>query len=228
MSIDLTFLRHRIPGVMGESGVYHSAVAVTLLEDTCGGKLRKPAPEDRDLSLPAPDRSAADPARFSLLFEVRSEKIGHQPGDVCCPGGMLEEGETPEHAALREMTEELLVQPRQIEILGPLDIFSGGSMLVHPFVCILHDYDGRYSADEVSEVFRVPLSFFLENEPDVYEVGWRMEPGDDFPFDRIHGGRSYPWRKRTDRILFYEYEGHVIWGMTAKIIEEFVRECGGR
>ena len=94
MSIDLTFLRHRIPGVMGESGVHHSAVAVTLLEDTCGGKLRKPAPEDRDLSLPAPDRSAADPARFSLLFEVRSEKIGHQPGDVCCPGGMLEEGAT--------------------------------------------------------------------------------------------------------------------------------------
>ena len=198
MTEDFSFFKNRVPAVMGEAVIHHSAVAIVLLDTPSGS---------------------------DILFEVRSEKIGHQPGDVCCPGGMTEEGETPEQAVIREMTEELLVDVSQIEILGPSDIFRGGSMQVHPFVCRLSGYDGRSSTDEVEEVFRVPLSFFLETEPKAYEVTWHAEPGEDFPYEKIHGGRSYPWRKRKDRILFYEYGGHVIWGMTAKIMERFAELC---
>ena len=46
---------------------------------------------------------------------------------------------------------------------------------------------------------------------------------EDFPFDRIRGGRDYPWRKARRAIYFYSYEGREIWGMTARIMKAFVR-----
>ena len=42
-----------------------------------------------------------------LLFEVRSKKMKSQPGDICFPGGKIEENESPKSAALREASEEL-------------------------------------------------------------------------------------------------------------------------
>ena len=188
-------LQNRQPGIMGEKEAHHSAVAITLLETTEGEM---------------------------VLFEIRSEKLAHQPGDICCPGGMVDEGETPEQAVIREMTEELLVTRDQIRILGPMDMVYGANMMIHPYVCQLKDYEGAFNKDEVSEVFCVPISFFRETTPEIHEVKWRVELGEDFPFEKIHGGRDYSWRERKDRILFYEYEGHVIWGMTAKLIKAFV------
>ena len=38
-----------------------------------------------------------------LLFEQRSFLLEHQPGEVCFPGGRVEENETPEEAAVREI-----------------------------------------------------------------------------------------------------------------------------
>ena len=37
-----------------------------------------------------------------LLFEVRALHMRRQPGEVCFPGGQIEEGETPLEAAVRE------------------------------------------------------------------------------------------------------------------------------
>ena len=55
-----------------------------------------------------------------LLFEVRSKDI-RQPGDVCFPGGKIEEGESETEAALREMAEETGVGPEYVEVLGRFD-----------------------------------------------------------------------------------------------------------
>ena len=44
--------------------------------------------------------------RLCLLFEQRSAGIS-QPGEVCFPGGRMEEGETPEQTALREILSEI-------------------------------------------------------------------------------------------------------------------------
>ena len=44
-----------------------------------------------------------------VILEALSETIGHQPGDICLPGGGLEDGETPEQAAARELMEELQI-----------------------------------------------------------------------------------------------------------------------
>ena len=163
---------------------------------------------------------------FDVLFEVRSSQIPDQPGDVCFPGGAVEPGETYEEAAVRETCEELLIRPSQIEIIGPSDIMHARTTMIYPFAGILTDYEGTFNEDEVAEVFRVPFQFFRETEPDKYLVEAPARPGDDFPFELISGGRNYKWRVMHTTELFYQYEGHVIWGLTARILYSFLEIIG--
>ena len=179
------------PPIIGEGDLKSSAVAIALTEND------------------------------EVILEVRSETIGHQPGDICLPGGGLEEGETPEQAAVRELMEELHIGRDQIEVMAPSSIFVTGSLKIYSFLCRVSGYIGSFQREEVAEILKVPVSFFLETEPEIHEVIWKPQMGEDFPFEKIHGGRNYGWREHISRIRFYEYEGHVIWGITARIMEAF-------
>ncbi len=159
---------------------------------------------------------------LSLLFERRSSKVESQPGDICFPGGMMEENETPKAAAIREVTEELLVNRNQIEILGPSDIIYMENLVIYPFAGILSGYEGTFSTDEVGETFTVPVSFFEKNEPEEYKLDLIIRPEEGFPYDRIVGGRDYKWRDRRESVYFYQYKEYTIWGLTAKIAKNFV------
>ncbi len=159
---------------------------------------------------------------YDILFEVRSSKIIHQPGDVCFPGGMLEPGESAANAAVREMMEELLISEDQIMVLGLMDVlYTGNRLMIYPYAAVLQNYPGTFSEEEVEKVFTVPLDFFLNTEPKVYRVEAQVIPGEDFPYDLVYGGKNYNWRKRREDILFYQYEDHVIWGLTARIMHSF-------
>ncbi len=162
---------------------------------------------------------------WDLLFEVRAADIDSQPGDICFPGGNVEAGETTKEAAVREIMEELLIGKDQVEVLGLMDLFGGGSgmLYVYPYAVRLTGYEGTFSTDEVDRVFRAPLSWFLENDPEVYHTTLTVHPGEAFPYERIHGGREYAWRERRDEVLFYQYKEETIWGMTAKILHAFVK-----
>lgn len=209
MKMDLDFLRQHRATVIGLPESKKAAVCIPLIQTEEG---------------------------YDILFEVRSTCIDSQPGDICFPGGMVEAGETTGDAALREMREELLVSRKQIEVLGLMDLFGGGSgrLYVYPYAVILSEYEGTFSTDEVEEVFRVPLGFFLDTEPEVYHTVMKVVPEEGFPFERIHGGREYAWRERREEILFYQYGKYTIWGMTAKIVHAFARlfllcpQCGYR
>ncbi|MEE0955934.1 MAG: CoA pyrophosphatase [Eubacterium sp.] len=158
----------------------------------------------------------------SLLFEVRSSRLDAQPGDICFPGGRMEEGETAEETAIRETAEELLVKPSQVSILGRLDGMMGPTGgAIWPVVGELKDYDGNFSKDEVGEVFKVPLDFFLNTEPERYGTTLVTVPDDDFPYDKINGGRNYGWGKKHQTMLFFEYKDRVIWGFTARAVWRF-------
>lgn len=154
-----------------------------------------------------------------LLFEVRALDLDAQPGEVCFPGGRIEPGETPVEAAVRETMEELLVEKDQIEVLAPLDALPGpGGPSIWPVLGILSDYQDTWSTEEVDHTFCVPVSYFLETEPEIYETLQVTIPGEDFPFEKIPGGRDYPWKKRHYTVLFYNDTDPLIWGITAKII----------
>ena len=160
---------------------------------------------------------------YDILFEVRSSKLESQPGDICLPGGAIEDSESARDAALRETCEELLVKPEQVDIACPLDCYLNGRLIVHPFAGYLRDYEGTFYTGEVAEVFRVPLAFFLETKPEAYEQEFAAVASPEFPYERIQGGENYKWRKRIDRYYFYNYEGREIWGFTAAVVRAFIQ-----
>lgn len=187
-------LKEHKPTLLGMDAARRSAVCIPLIETEKG---------------------------YEVLFEVRSEKIDRQPGDICFPGGMAEQNEAPLETAMRETAEELLIRKEQIRLLGLMDVLYTGNLLIFPYTVILQNYHGTYSTDEVAEVFTVPLEHFLQNEPECYTSTVRVIPADDFPYDRIYGGKQYKWRKRTEDVFFYRYGKYDIWGLTAKIVKSF-------
>ena len=174
----------------------------------------------------------AKPEGWHLLFEIRASGLRSQPGEICFPGGGIEPGESPEQAARRETCEELLLEPQQVELWGAADLLHTPSGLtVSPYLGCLNGYEGTFSAQEVEQVFTVPVAWLMEHPPEVYRSKSTTVPEPDFPYYKVPGGQAYPWRSGRWPIYFYpEYQGHLIWGMTAKILYytlEWVRELGG-
>ena len=192
-------LRGRTAGVIQTESCRRSAVCVPLISE-----------ETTDSPL--------------LLFEVRSSKIKTQPGDVCFPGGHMEEGETAEETAIRETCEELLLKIGQIRPVCPLDVFCDGCMMISPVLARLEAYRGTYSSQEVSEVFTVPLSWFMDHEPERHTLELVHLKSETFPYELINGGENYHFRRRFDDELFYRCKStdgrdRIIWGLTARIIK---------
>lgn len=162
--------------------------------------------------------------RLHVVFEERSGSLKRQPGEICFPGGARDPGETSEENAVRETSEELLVAPEQIHVLAQMDtMFTSYDNKISVYLCELENYKGTFSRKEVASVFTVPLDYFLTASPDTYTNRVIIRPPEDFPYDLVPGGRDYPWHEGRANVYFYEYEGHVIWGLTAYIMQSVVK-----
>lgn len=158
-----------------------------------------------------------------MLFQVRSEKLLKQPNEICFPGGKIEYDESPLKAAIRETSEELLICEESIELLGEIDtLVTPFNTIIYPFAAFIHDYNGTFSENEVQEVFYVPLNWLKNYVPQCSYLDVNMAPHVDFPFEKIQYGRNYPWAKGTYPVYFYTYEGKNIWGITARVLRNFI------
>ena len=146
-----------------------------------------------------------------LLMERRTSKVDHHKGQISFPGGVCDSCDHDAVAtALREAHEEVGLNPDDVEVLGLLDdtpTISG--FLITPVVGRVPDeYDYRASADEVEELLRVPWRLFVEPEGHERSV---LE----------HDGRTF-------EVDFYPFQGHQIWGATARITRRLVELVQGR
>lgn len=167
--------------------------------------------------------------QLCLLFETRAETlIGHQPGEVCFPGGRREKGETPAETARRETFEELGIPKEEIEILAPLDVIQDISdRVIYPFLGRIHGKglaSLRPSADEVKNAFFVPLDYLRQYPEEVYRYRITPQVDGSFPYERMGFPADYPWRYGWMDVPIYEYEGHFIWGLTARTVRWLLRE----
>ena len=154
-----------------------------------------------------------------VLFEVRSPDLGRQPGEICLPGGAREKNESAWENALRETCEELVIDRTKVVPIAQMDtLLTMYDNWVDVFLCEIKDYEGTFSRDEVTEIFEVPLDYFFNTQPQEYGFIFRTEPGPDFPFRDIPGGRNYRFRSARRPVYFYYYKRYVIWGMTAYIM----------
>lgn len=160
-----------------------------------------------------------------ILFETRSLQLRRQPGEICFPGGRIDQvDDHAKAAAIRETVEELGISEDEIQNVYPLDFMvSPFGMIVYPFVGLInHDGPLNPNPAEVEEIFSVPFSYFLKSEPDAFPIHFKIEPEEGFPFHLIPGGENYNWRTRKINEYFYMYEGKVIWGLTANILVHFI------
>lgn len=159
-----------------------------------------------------------------ILFEVRSKTLRSQPNEISFPGGMIEKNETPIIACIRETCEELGTIDSNIEIVSELDLFlSPADIIIHTFVGFIHDLESlNPNIDEVDHIFLVPLSHLLENDPLRYKNEVRVVPNKNFPYDLIPNKENYKFKSGNYDSLFYKYNDYVIWGITGKILENFL------
>lgn len=160
-----------------------------------------------------------------ILFEVRSLELRRQPGEICFPGGRMDPQDLDEmDTAIRETAEELGINKDQVTNVYPLDyMISPFGMILYPYVGYIDKAEEiQPNPTEVGEVFTVPLSFFINHDPEIYRVHFKAEPERGFPFDLIPGGENYNWRARGVEEYFYRYDNRSIWGLTARILAHFI------
>ena len=161
-----------------------------------------------------------------LLFEVRAPQL-RQGGEVCFPGGQMEPGESVTDCALRETEEELAIPRREVTPLGTPDfICNPGGFLLRPVVGLVSPAGlagMRPSPAEVAEAFTVPLDFFRQTPPEVWSYELLPQVPESFPYGPVGIPRDYPWSRGQTEVPIWHWQGHVIWGMTARLVRDLVR-----
>ena len=134
--------------------------------------------------------------QYHVLFTERSDEVNFHKGQVCFPGGTREPSDSSLlQTALRETEEEISLKAKDVEVLGEFDdnVTFTSDYIISPFVALMpYPYPLKADGKEIKEIFSVPLSFLM----------------DEANFERGSG--------------VYKYEGHVIWGATARILKQFV------
>ena len=214
--------KNRTPGVIGRHRFYSVLVpfingcpfgqGCTDMKEMLSGQGGDPA---HGLS------GCCDTVEVSLLYEVRASGI-MQPGEVCFPGGHVEDGESPEECAVRETCEELGISRDAVKVFGEGDTLHGAGFTLTTYIGSIDLSKLSPDPEEVSEVFTVPLSTLIASEPEHYSEKLAPQIDKDFPYEKVGIDQDYPWRTSEHDIPVYDIDGRIIWGMTARITENIV------
>ena len=166
------------------------------------------------------------PDGLHLLFEVRARNLS-QGGEVCFPGGRMEAGETPAQRALRETEEELSIPAAEVSLLGTPDfICNQMGFLLRPVLGLVSPAGFaalRPSPAEVAEAFTAPLSFFAETAPEPWRYELVPQVPEDFPYESVGIPRDYAWNHGWVDVPVWYWQGHAVWGMTARLVRDLIK-----
>ncbi|HKM29109.1 MAG TPA: CoA pyrophosphatase [Anaerovoracaceae bacterium] len=158
-----------------------------------------------------------------ILYEVRAKDMGSDPGEVCFPGGRVEEGETHLECAIRETGEELGIDEKNIEIVGRGDTLYGyANYTISSYIGIIsyETYEKiRIQEKEVDSVFLMKPEELKAMKPDWYEGDIVHEVPENFPYEKLGITRDYSWRTGKWQVPIYYRQGDIIWGLTARFTD---------
>lgn len=127
---------------------------------------------------------ASDDQRASFLLTRRASKLNSHSGQWALPGGRLDEGESIEEAALRELHEEIGVAHQDVTILGRLDDYPTRSgYLISPVVMWASpEIHPVLNPDEVASLHYIPLTDLQkQNSAEFIKI-----PESERPVIRLH------------------------------------------
>lgn len=146
-----------------------------------------------------------DDGELRVVLTKRRADLRRHAGEISFPGGRRDpEDATLADTALREAEEEIGLAPTDVTVVGALERTSTfvTNYMIHPFVGLL---DGRRSW-----------------QASAHEVDAILEPS----LSKVRAGRT---RTRLERrgITFetdaYVFDEQLVWGATARIIEELLK-----
>ena len=145
--------------------------------------------------------------QWNVLLTQRSQALLEHRGQVAFPGGAKESADgNLQVTALREMKEEIGIDPKDVHVyghLGDIPVITG--YMVRLFIGqIPWPYKLTVNHSEVESTFIMPLE-------------WLINPGHRCTQFRSYSGREIP------TLFFEEYHGYQLWGASAEMMMVFLR-----
>lgn len=136
-----------------------------------------------------------------LIFIKRSEDLPTHKGHIAFPGGKKEASDQSiVHTAIREATEELLIDSKSITpigILNPIDTVEY-RFLVFPIVGRIDKKPESFNDSEVQEVYFVSI-------------------------DELKNEKKWIYRGLYDTDWIFKIDNEILWGATAKMVRRLLR-----
>ena len=184
-----------------EAGLKRAAVALVVADEGPGSGLW-------GLS-----RSGHWSTEAALILTRRAANLRRHAGQWALPGGRIDEGETPEQAALRELSEEVGLLLAPADVLGRLDTFITRSGFAITPVVVWAGVARRLRPNpaEVASVHRIPVQEFLRADAPM------LEPlaGSEHPVLKMPVGDS--WIAAPTAALIYQFREVCVLGRPTRV-----------
>jgi 8-oxo-dGTP pyrophosphatase MutT (NUDIX family) len=178
-----------------------AAVAVAVVDEGHGADLH-------GIASPAGWSTAA-----ALLLTKRTGALRAHAGQWALPGGRIDDGETPEQAALRELHEEVGLQLGEESLLGRLDDFvtRSGYVITPVLVWAGAAREMAPNPQEVQRIHRIPVTEFLRADAPMLE----HRDDSEQPVLRMPVGDS--WIAAPTAAVLYQFRELCLYGRPTRV-----------
>lgn len=151
--------------------------------------------------------------RAALVLTRRSLRLRNHAGQWALPGGRIDDGETPEEAALRELEEEVNLRLDASAILGRLDDYvTRSGFVITPIVVWAGSARTMLpNPDEVESIHRIPVAEFMRTDAPLLDD----VPGGEHPVLRMPVGDN--WIAAPTAAVLYQFREVCIAGRHTRV-----------
>ena len=179
----------------------HAAVLLAIADEGLGAQVD-------GLAIPSSWSSEA-----AVILTRRSQALANHAGQWALPGGRVDDGETVEEAALRELWEEVGLRLPESAVLGRLDDFvTRSGFVISPVVAWAGAVASlEANAAEVASIHRIRVEEFMRDDAPL------LEQTDDAerPILRMPVGRA--WIAAPTAAVLYQFREVCVAGRHTRV-----------